>query len=87
MIVAHDDYAAAKPAPDAFLLAAKRLNIEPSLCLALEDSLSGVRSASSAGLMTVMVPDTVAASENEARLCICIANDLHQVRAMLEVEA
>ena len=56
-IVGHGDYASGKPAPDPFLRAAERLGVEPRLCLALEDSYNGVRSASAAGMMTIMVPD------------------------------
>ncbi|QYU69122.1 HAD family phosphatase [Leptolyngbya sp. 15MV] len=85
-IVAQGDCVATKPAPDPFLLAAARLNVAPSLCLALEDSVHGVRSASDAGMMTVMVPDTVAAGEQEMALCAWVANDLHEVCQMLETE-
>jgi HAD superfamily hydrolase (TIGR01509 family) len=52
-IVRHGDYQEGKPAPDPFLKAAERLGVEPLLCLALEDSHIGVRSASAAGMMTV----------------------------------
>src|SRR5204863_5187862 len=45
------------PAPDPFLKAAEQLGVAPALCLALEDSHNGVRAASAAGMMTVMVPD------------------------------
>ena len=58
-MVAHGDYASGKPAPDPFLKAAERLGVAPALCLALEDSHNGVRSASAAGMMTVMVPDLI----------------------------
>src|SRR4029077_20510075 len=51
-IVGHGDYPAGKPAPDPFLKAAERLGVEPRLCLALEDSHNGVRSACAAGMMT-----------------------------------
>ncbi len=37
-----------KPAPDPFLLAAKKLNVEPNKCWALEDSLAGAESAAKA---------------------------------------
>jgi beta-phosphoglucomutase-like phosphatase (HAD superfamily) len=57
-IVGHGDYERGKPAPDPFLKAAERLGVEPQRCLALEDSHNGVRSASSAGMMTIMVPDS-----------------------------
>jgi beta-phosphoglucomutase-like phosphatase (HAD superfamily) len=56
-IIGHRDYEYGKPAPDPFLTAAQRLGVVPHLCLALEDSHNGVRSASSVGMMTVMVPD------------------------------
>ena len=38
-----------KPAPDPYLLAAKKLNIDARKCWAVEDSLSGVSSALAAG--------------------------------------
>src|SRR6266851_1653975 len=55
-IVAHGDYTASKPSPDPFLRAAELLEVDPRHCLALEDSLNGIRSASAAGMMAVMVP-------------------------------
>ncbi len=41
----------AKPAPDLYLRAAEGLGVEPTRCLAIEDSASGVRSAVAAGMM------------------------------------
>ena len=38
-----------KPAPDGFLLAARRLAVAPSRCWALEDSVAGARAARAAG--------------------------------------
>jgi HAD superfamily hydrolase (TIGR01509 family) len=82
-IVGHGDYAVGKPAPDPFLLAAERLGIEPRLCLALEDSHNGVRSAHAAGMMTVMVPDLLDATEEVRALCCFVAGDLHEVRRVI----
>jgi HAD superfamily hydrolase (TIGR01509 family) len=56
-VVTFDDVAAAKPAPDPYLLAAKRLGVDPARCLAFEDSETGARSARAAGLTVVQVPD------------------------------
>lgn len=46
-----------KPAPDIYLIAAKRLGIEPQYCLAFEDALSGVQSARRAGMHVCACPD------------------------------
>jgi len=48
-----------KPHPEIFLLAAKRLRVEPQKCLAFEDSSNGVRSAMTAGMQVFQVPDLV----------------------------
>jgi HAD superfamily hydrolase (TIGR01509 family) len=82
-IVAHGDYARGKPAPDPFLRAAERLGVEPKFCLALEDSHNGVRSASSAGMMTIMVPDILEATDEIRELCTFVVADLHEVRRIL----
>ena len=44
-----------KPAPDTYLAAAKALGCEPSMCVAIEDSLVGAEAASAAGCLTVGV--------------------------------
>ncbi|MGR5209185.1 HAD family hydrolase [Vibrio rotiferianus] len=48
-----------KPDPEIYLLAASRLNVEPTKCLAFEDSNNGVRSAVSAKMITFQIPDLV----------------------------
>jgi beta-phosphoglucomutase-like phosphatase (HAD superfamily) len=83
VIVGHGDYKCGKPAPDPFLEAAERLGVEPPLCLALEDSHNGVRSASSAGMMTVMVPDLLEPTDEIRGLCTFVVGDLHEVRSLV----
>jgi HAD superfamily hydrolase (TIGR01509 family) len=82
-VVASGDYENGKPSPDPYLTAAQRLQVDPSRCLALEDSLNGIRSASSAGMMAVMVPDLVQPTEEIRLLCTAIVADLHEVRALI----
>ena len=82
-IVGHGDYENGKPAPDPFLKAAERLGVEPRYCLALEDSHNGVRSASSAGMITIMVPDLLEPTDEIRGLCALIVRDLHEVRSLI----
>ena len=83
VVVAQGDYQRGKPHPEPFLTAARCLDVSPELCLALEDSHNGVRSASSAGMMTIMVPDLLAATEEIRSLCIGVAGNLGDVHAAL----
>ena len=43
----------AKPAPDLYLKAAANLGIDPTYCIAVEDTRAGVRSAKSAGMYVI----------------------------------
>jgi HAD superfamily hydrolase (TIGR01509 family) len=45
----------AKPAPDLYLKAAANLGVDPKLCVACEDSTSGIKSAKAAGMYTIQV--------------------------------
>mmetsp|Transcript_3029 Transcript_3029/g.8529 ORF Transcript_3029/g.8529 Transcript_3029/m.8529 type:complete len:150 (-) Transcript_3029:1369-1818(-) len=56
-IVTGDVVAHGKPAPDIYLEAAKRLNVDPAKCLVFEDALSGIRSGKAAGCYVVAIPD------------------------------
>src|SRR5476651_1289314 len=82
-VVAAGDYANSKPAPDPFLMAAQKLGVDPRDCLALEDSLNGVRSASAAGMMTVMVPDLIRPPDEIRSLCAAVATSLLDVPALV----
>ena len=55
-IVGAEDYTNSKPAPDAFLLAAKRLGVAPEDCLVFEDTALGIQAATAAGMASVRVP-------------------------------
>jgi HAD superfamily hydrolase (TIGR01509 family) len=86
-IVAAGDYARGKPSPDPFLTAARRLGVDPVHCLALEDSHNGVRAAHAAGMMTVMVPDLLEATDEMHGKCVAIMDSLHHVREALQRQA
>lgn len=55
-VVSGDDVARGKPAPDAFLLAARRLGVQPERCLVVEDSRNGILAAKAAGMTVAAVP-------------------------------
>ncbi len=51
------DVANAKPAPDVYLEAARRLAVEPGECMGVEDSLLGLEAVISAGMTSVVIPN------------------------------
>jgi len=55
--VSSEEVAHGKPAPDVYLEAARRLGVDPSRCCAVEDSHGGIRSAKSAGMRVVAIPN------------------------------
>ena len=78
--VTRDDVTHPKPHPEPYLMAAKRLGVDPLACLALEDSPAGVRAAHAAGMQTIMVPDLVHPSAEIRALDIAIMDSLDHVR-------
>ena len=85
-LITRDVTTRGKPHPEPYLKAAEALGVEPEHCLALEDSHNGVRAASAAGMMTIMVPDMLDPTEEMRSLCVRIARDLHEVRELLAAQ-
>jgi HAD superfamily hydrolase (TIGR01509 family) len=54
-IVAGDEVATGKPAPDLFLAAAGGLMVKPETCFAVEDAPAGIEAARAAGMTVVAV--------------------------------
>ncbi len=52
-----DEVARGKPDPAVYALAAERLGVDPSSCLAFEDSQNGALAALAAGMQVVVIPD------------------------------
>ncbi|WCC80028.1 HAD family phosphatase [Cutibacterium equinum] len=48
-VLGFDDVPAGKPAPDPYLTAAKRLGVDPTTCVVIEDSAFGLRAGQAAG--------------------------------------
>lgn len=61
-VVSGDEIADGKPAPDIFLLAARRLGVPAAACVVIEDARNGVVAAHRAGMRCVGVGGTASAS-------------------------
>lgn len=68
-----------KPAPDLYLEAARRLTLDPSKCLVIEDSLNGMISAKAANMAVWVVP-------NRVTECLDFSPADRQLRSLAEVE-
>jgi HAD superfamily hydrolase (TIGR01509 family) len=64
--VSSEEVERGKPAPDVYLEAARRLDIGPDRCAAIEDSHSGIRSAEAAGMRVVAIPNPSYPPDDEA---------------------
>jgi HAD superfamily hydrolase (TIGR01509 family) len=59
LLVGGDEVALEKPHPEAYLTAAARLGVPIEACLAFEDSVTGLRSASRSGAVTIGIPNLI----------------------------
>src|SRR6201987_5297752 len=64
--VSSEEVARGKPAPDVYLEAARRLGVAPEACAAVEDSHAGIRSAKSAGMRVIAIPNASYPPDAEA---------------------
>jgi HAD superfamily hydrolase (TIGR01509 family) len=64
--VSSQEVARGKPAPDVYLEAARRLDVDASRCAAVEDSHNGIRSAKAARMHVVAVPNPHFPPDDEA---------------------
>ncbi|MFO1081515.1 MAG: HAD family phosphatase [Reyranellaceae bacterium] len=83
-IATRNDVERAKPHPDIYLEAARRLGVAPERCLAFEDSDIGLSAAHAAGTMAFMVPDFLEPRPESRTRCLQVLSDLHAARALLQ---
>ena len=67
-LVTGSDVARKKPFPDIYLEGARRVGMEPSDCLVVEDAVSGIQAAHAAGMDAVGVPTTFSKEELTERV-------------------
>ncbi|MCQ2601543.1 MAG: HAD family phosphatase [Treponema sp.] len=78
-----DEIKHSKPAPDIYLKAASELGVDPSECVAVEDSFNGIRSCHAAGYKPVMVPDRIQPDKEMEELCWKIGKPISVLRQFL----
>jgi HAD superfamily hydrolase (TIGR01509 family) len=66
VLVSSQEVARGKPAPDVYLEAARRLDVAPARCAAVEDSHNGIRAAKAAGMRVLAVPNPHFPPDDEA---------------------
>lgn len=73
-----------KPAPDIFLLAAKKAGVSAENCIVLEDSINGIKAGAAAGCAVVHVPDTIQISPDIRALTAAVVPTLAAVPDLIQ---
>jgi HAD superfamily hydrolase (TIGR01509 family) len=68
VIVGGDDVVKGKPHPESYLMAAQLLGVDPTDCVAFEDSLTGITAAEAAGTKAVGIAHIVEIPMSEGRI-------------------
>ncbi len=84
VVVGGDLLKNSKPAPDIYLMTCERMGTLPQNTYAIEDSYNGIRSAHSAGMRPIMVPDLMPATEEMRDLSVAVFADLFEVKGYFE---
>ncbi len=73
-----------KPSPKIYQYASMELGFEPSECVAVEDAPNGIKSAYSAGLKVIMVPDQTEPEEDIMHMFYAKVESLDQIIGLVE---
>ena len=74
----------AKPSPEVFLLAAKRMGFDARDCYVFEDGIHGVHAGVNAGCTTIMIPDMLKPTQEILNMPVHIYKDLLEAKAAIE---
>lgn len=80
-----DDITKGKPDPICYLLGAEKLNVSPSECLVLEDSLFGVEAGKSAGMRVIGLSTSVSAEKLKEKGAEIVIPDFTDISFFEEV--
>ena len=68
-----------KPHPGVYLTTAKKLELAPQSCLALEDSLNGVLAAKAAKMQCIAIPEAMQQNNSKFAIADCILKSLEEL--------
>lgn len=85
-VVSNNDVERCKPLPDIYLLAAKRLRVQPSECIVIEDSNAGVTAAQAAGMKVIQYCAHIDCNLSDADWAVSHMNEvtLPRIKALMQ---
>lgn len=86
VVMGGDQLKRSKPEPDIYLMTCEKMGILPQDAYAIEDSYNGIRSAYSAGMSPIMVPDMLPATDEMREKSIIVLEDLSAVQDYFQKE-
>jgi sugar-phosphatase len=78
VFITADDIRAGKPAPDGYLLAAHRLQVNPADCIVVEDAPAGIEAGKAAGMKVIGI--TSSHSKEELRQADVVVRQLADIK-------
>ena len=72
-----------KPAPDIYKFACEKLNKKPSECFAVEDAPNGVKSAYSAGLKVIFIPDQAPSDDSFKSMIFAEFDNINKIKSLI----
>lgn len=79
IIYSAEDEEYGKPHPGVYLTTARKLQVKPTECLAIEDSFNGVKAAKEAGMRCIAVPDSTSRGDKRFDLADVVLNSLSEI--------
>jgi len=88
LIVYDDGSFPGKPSPDIYLRAARNIGLEPGVCVVVEDSVSGIEAAATAGIGCVIAlgPDYFHDKLQQREGVCCVVETMEQISGNLFTE-
>lgn len=72
-----------KPAPDIYKYACEKLNKKPSECFAVEDAPNGVKSAYTAGLKVIFIPDQAPSDDSFKSMIFAEFDNISKIKSLI----